>query len=74
MGQDSMTNQFDIGDIVTLNKSIKQDVYNVYINEPHYLITDIDFVLQKYITMPIGSNNTFHFTIKTMNEYFYKVA
>jgi len=69
-----MTNRFDIGDIVTLNKSIEQDVYGVHRHEAHLLITDIDFALQKYITLIVGSNSTQHYTIQSMNKFFYKVS
>lgn len=70
----SKFHRFQIGDIVTLNKNIEQDIYNVHRDEPHLLITDIDFALQKYITLVVGTNSTQHYTIQTMNRLFYKVA
>ena len=69
-----MSNRFQIGDIVTLNKNIEQDIYNIHRDETHLLITDIDFVLQKYITMSVGTNSMLHYTIGSMDRFFYKVA
>ena len=69
-----MSNRFQIGDIVTLNKNIEQNVYGLHRHEAHLLITDIDFALQKYITLIVGTNNTQHYTIQSMNRFFYKVA
>jgi len=65
-----MSNRFDIGDVVSVNYPLGDLEF-----EPNYhLIVDIDFVLQKYITLLIGTNSTYTYTIHSMESNFYKVA
>jgi hypothetical protein len=65
-----MSNRFDIGDVVSVNYPLVDLEF-----EPNYhLIVDIDFVLQKYITLLIGTNSTYTYTIHSMESNFYKVA
>jgi hypothetical protein len=65
-----MSNRFQVGDIVSVNYPLVD-----LEGEPaQHLIVDIDFVLQKYITLLIGTNSTYTYTIHSMESNFYKVA
>jgi hypothetical protein len=67
-----MSNRFEIGDIVSVNND--NEVIPSRSRVTYLLITDIDFTLQKYMAMVIGSNETWTYTIRSMDLNFYKVA
>ena len=66
-----MTNRFEIGDIVSLTISL-DDISSG--QSLYFIISDIDFTIQKYTALLIGTDATYTYTIYTMDSIFYKVA
>jgi len=65
-----MTNRFQIGDIVSFDQPV--DISSGQLS--YFIISDIDFTIQKYTALLIGTDATYTYTIYTMDSIFYKVA